>query len=75
MKEIEFIFSKRIDWQALPVRQGESDPHWYAYVDGERWGLRLNDFPDEPLFTLIVGERAIDLESRPPTWTLPRTPS
>jgi hypothetical protein len=26
-----------------------------AMIDGQQWLIRLNDFPDEPLFTLLIG--------------------
>jgi len=33
--------------------------------------LRLNDFPDEPLCTLIVNDASIDLDEFPDGWSLP----
>jgi hypothetical protein len=40
-----------------------------ARVGGEWWVLRLNNFPDHPLWTLIVdGQRRFDLDDVPPTW-------
>lgn len=40
-----------------------------AIVDGEVWKLRLNDFPDQPLYTLIInGEAMFDIDDLPPTW-------
>ena len=33
--------------------------------------LRLNDFPEEALCTVIVDDHATDLDDFPKTWTLP----
>jgi hypothetical protein len=70
MENTESLFSRSIDWQS--EKPGGRGPEYYAYVDGKKWRLRMNDFPEEPLFTLIVGEQTIDFDDRPPTWTLPR---
>jgi hypothetical protein len=50
-----------------------------ALVDGQWWVLRLNSFPDHPLWTLFVnGQCRFDLDDAPPGWgrpaddTLPR---
>lgn len=40
-----------------------------SQIEGETWRLRLNDFPEEPMYTLFVGEDAIgDLDDWPKTW-------
>ena len=40
-----------------------------ALVNGELWKLRINDFPEEPLFTLFIGEKEIGhLDDWPPYW-------
>ncbi|GLZ76652.1 hypothetical protein Afil01_14590 [Actinorhabdospora filicis] len=44
-----------------------------ALVDGLWWVLRLNCFPDHPLWTLFAGGRRWgDLEETPAGWTIPR---
>ncbi|MGW5649089.1 hypothetical protein ACWEV3_42825 [Saccharopolyspora sp. NPDC003752] len=43
-----------------------------ATVDGRSWVLRLNIFPDHPLWTLFVdGDRRFDIDDTPPTWGKP----
>ncbi|MFG1792523.1 hypothetical protein [Nocardia sp. NPDC049149] len=43
-----------------------------AVVGTQRWVLRINGFPDHPLWTLFVdGIRRFDLEGSPPGWVLP----
>ncbi|WP_380280185.1 hypothetical protein [Kitasatospora purpeofusca] len=45
-------------------------PH-AARVGGRWWVLRLNGFPDHPLYTLFIdGEVRCDLEEAPATWRL-----
>jgi len=39
---------------------------------GHKCAIRLNDFPDEPLYTLFIdGEMALHLEDWPPPWIRP----
>ena len=61
---------------ALPVtwRRTASAEHPYeADVGGHRWTLRVNDFPAEALYTLLVdGEAAEDLEEWPAAWRRPQ---
>lgn len=62
------IFERRIQWQ-------ESEDADYPYeteIDGARWRLRLNDFPDEPLFTLFIGDTEWGhFDDLPPGWQTP----
>ncbi|WP_431965666.1 hypothetical protein [Nocardia sp. bgisy134] len=47
-----------------------------ACVDGSWWVLRLNCFPDHPLWTLFVdGLRRFDIDDTPSTWGKPFDPS
>ena len=40
-----------------------------AQVDGQWWVLRVNSFPDHPMWTLFVGgERRFDVDDVPPGW-------
>jgi len=44
---------------------------YFYYDDGDTVAvLRINNFPEEVLFTLINGMEIIDLEDRPVGWTL-----
>jgi hypothetical protein len=43
-----------------------------ARVQGQWWVLRMNCFPDHPLWTLFVdGVRRFDINDVPPTWGRP----
>lgn len=46
------------------------DPfHRAAWIDGRCWVLRLNDFPEHPLYTLFVDGIVVgDLDDVPATW-------
>lgn len=54
-------------------RRAESaETPYEADVDGRRWVVRVNDFPAEPLYTLIVdGEPIAHLEDWPSAWQRP----
>ena len=42
-----------------------------AWVEGHCWVLRLNDFPEHPLFTLFIdGKVEGDLDDPPQAWQL-----
>jgi hypothetical protein len=63
--------SQRILW-----RQGPSALMPYeAEVEGQRWQVRVNDFPAEGLYTLLIeGTPAEELEAWPEAWTRPAPP-
>jgi hypothetical protein len=45
---------------------------YQAIIDGRRWEIRVNDFPAEPLYTLMIdGQEALDLEDWPTLWKRP----
>lgn len=51
---------------------GDGEHPYRARVDGRTWTIRVNDFPAEPLYTLLVaGEAQADLEDWPAAWTKP----
>ncbi|WP_439679724.1 hypothetical protein [Embleya sp. MST-111070] len=54
-------------WRRTGIRHF---PH-AAMVRGVWWVLRLNVFPDHPMFTLFVdGARRFDFDDSPPYWDL-----
>lgn len=57
-----------IAWQKV---EGE-DFLFYTVFEGTLVRLRLNDFPEECLCTLIMEDREFDLEDLPKGWTLPK---
>lgn len=59
----------------LPVRwQGTDDGEfpYVASVEGQQWRLRVNDFPAEALYTLLInGEEIADYDDWPAAWQRP----
>lgn len=56
-----------INW--IAVNPNREDIVYEAYVDSNKWIIRLNDFPDEPLYTLIVsGKEIIHFNEWPAGW-------
>ena len=56
---------KRIKW-------GETDDPVHPYtatVNGDSWRIRINDFPSEQLYTLLIGEEDMgNFDSWPILW-------
>lgn len=45
---------------------------YQAVVDGSVWSVRVNDFPAQPLYTLLIdGREVADLDEWPPAWQRP----
>lgn len=64
---IERLRRNTVDWR----RTAESRYTFQAVFEGELVKMRLNDFPAEPICTVIHGGQEIDIEPFPETWTLP----
>jgi hypothetical protein len=46
-----------------------------AQMNGQWWVLRINSFPDHPLWTLFIdGQARYDIDDMPPSWGGPLTP-
>ncbi len=61
-----------VTWQ----HTGDGEVPYRATVNGAELLVRVNDFPDEPLYTLLVNGRvACDLEDWPAGWTRPGVPA
>jgi uncharacterized protein YjaG (DUF416 family) len=62
--------------QELSWRSTDDPIHpWATQVAGASWRVRVNDFPDELMYSLIVGdENAGDFHDWPETWRRPETP-
>ena len=66
--KVQNYLAEKIDWQksADPLRP------YVATFEGEKCVIRLNDFPDEHLYTLIVNEVEIaDFSDWPEQWARP----
>jgi hypothetical protein len=48
---------------------GDALVPWKAQVDGQTWSVRLNDFPEEHLYTLLIGGKEMEsFDTWPPLW-------
>lgn len=60
-----FYFSHEVEWH-------ETTDAYFPYesiVNGKLWRLRLNDFPDEQLFTLFINDKKkFDFDDHPVNW-------
>ena len=61
-----------VDWRTASGKEGIA---FVAEKGGAAWSIRINDFPDEPLFTLIVGgEEVLHFDDWPHFWVRPELP-
>ncbi len=64
--DLQACLNTEVDWR----ESGNPERPWRAAVGRMQWELQVNDFPDEPLYTLLVGNTAIgDFDDWPPLWT------
>ena len=69
---------KHAEFDVRPEWRRTSDPCFpvAAKVDEEWWVLRVNNFPDHPLWTLLVdGQRRFDVDDAPEGWGNPSSKS
>ena len=60
--------ARRVSWR----RTASAELPYEADVDGARWTVRVNDFPAEALYTLLVdGAPVEDFDGWPAAWTRP----
>lgn len=74
-------FSKADNWADFPGLNGRSivwtaiqtgDLIFSSEVDGAEWVVRINDFPSEPLYTLLInGVEVIHFNDWPKGWQKP----
>lgn len=56
---------RQVRWR----RAGSPVFMWAALVGGSWWVLRLNDFPEHPLYSFFTGgQLAGDIDDLPPAW-------
>lgn len=60
------LLARPVDWQA----SGDPFIPWHAEVEGAVWQVRLNDFPDDFMYSLITsGQDQGRFHDWPETWT------
>jgi len=64
-KRVARVLARTIEWQST----GDSGIPWTAESQGHRYRVRLNDFPDEWMYSLFVdGKELGDFHDWPDTW-------
>lgn len=65
--DIEELLNKKLKWfEVLP-----SNHRFFTQYEGRECILQMNDFPEEPLYTLFYEEKSIDFDDKPIEWELP----
>ena len=64
---IRDLLAMPIDWQKCSDR-----PVWLCMIGEEECSLVMNDFPDEPLYTLRWRNQVWDFDDAPSCWVIPR---
>ena len=63
--DLRRALARPIEWKLAD----DSERPWMADVDGRRWSARLNDFPDEPMYGLIIDDKPVgNFHDWPDTW-------
>ena len=67
-KTLPHAVRRDVQWLA----SHDPEKPYQTTVAGTIWQIRVNDFPAEPLYTLLIDAQAIgDLDNWPPTWRRP----
>lgn len=67
-------FKRDVPWQT--ALKNDEYVQFIAKIGSAKWGVRLNDFPDEPCHTLIInGEEKLHFDDWPSFWIRPPFPS
>ena len=67
---VQRALERAVTW----TRTGAPRSPWEATVEGERWTIGLGDFPDAPLYGLVIGGTRIGpVHDWPDTWIRPAT--
>lgn len=65
MQTIEKLLTARLVWE-----KHVGQPEWTTMFLGEECRLVMNDFPEEPLYTLAWRGQSMDFDDTPGDWTL-----
>ena len=66
---LQLPFTERsVEW----LRTGDAEYPWRTEVDGQEWLIRVNDFPDNVLYSLMVdGAEVKGIDDWPAAWKRP----
>jgi len=61
----------QINWQH--AKENKSKVLYVATSEGNEWGVRMNNFPDEPCFTLLINKKEVlHFDDWPLFWLKPK---
>ena len=64
-RDMETLIRMPVEWQETD----DADFPYRTRLDNIEWRIRIDDFPDEPLFSLIrEGKHVADFDDRPSFW-------
>lgn len=64
MSELDHLLLTSIAWQKI------SPGKWTARVNAVEYTLRMNDFPDEPLYTVSSKRLSLTIDDAPKQWKI-----
>lgn len=64
--KINSYFKKKIIWK----QDKQNGILFNSVVDGIECKLRINNFPIEPMYTLMVNDEEIDFDDKPDLWEI-----
>jgi hypothetical protein len=64
---LDSLLKKHITW----IEDIPHCSHFHAHVDGDLCRLRMNDFPEEPMYTVEVEGEKRDFDELPSGWVIP----
>ena len=67
MSVIKNLFMEDVVWQKIKGKNGK----WFTEFNGEKYHLQMNDFPDEPLFTVKSESESMNFDDPPLLWLIP----
>ena len=65
MREARALLSMPVNWERRELGC------WSARISGVECALMMNDFPDEPLYRVVVNGDRFDFDDAPTSWTIP----
>ncbi len=65
---VKALLTVPIVWTKTP-----GEPEWKAMLGDQECRLKMNDFPEEPLYILTWSDQTLDMDDAPPCWTIPRS--
>ncbi len=63
---IRKLLSEKISWIE---KSGKAK--WWASCLGKKCELTMNNFPEEPLYTVRCDGESMDIDDLPPNWSVP----